>query len=161
MSIRKRFSRFLFFFLCVVLFLIFTGCRQGTVPETPVHVTEQDVTETISEDGIYTSKEDVSSYIYTYGHLPQNFITKKEAKKLGWSGGELDDYAYGKCIGGDVFYNREGTLPQKKNRKYYECDIDTLHQKSRGKKRMIYSDDGLIYYTEDHYLNFELIYGSP
>ena len=128
------------------------------VSETDLKVAEQVVSEAVAEDGIYTSKEEVSLYIHTFGHLPQNFITKKEAKKLGWNGGGMDDYAYGKCIGGDPFKNREGTLPQDNNRKYYECDIDTLHQKARGEKRMIYSDDGLIYYTEDHYQNFEKLY---
>ncbi len=114
----------------------------------------------IDEHGSYTTKEDVSLYLYTYGHLPENFITKKEAKKLGWSGGSLEEYAPGKCIGGDYFGNYEGNLPEKKGREYHECDIDTLGAKKRGAKRIIYSNDGLIYYTEDHYESFELLYGE-
>ena len=114
----------------------------------------------LAEDGSYTSKEDVALYIHLYGHLPGNFITKKEAQKLGWGGGSLEPYAPGKCIGGDYFGNYEGLLPEKKGRKYTECDIDTLGAKSRGAKRIIFSNDGLIYYTDDHYESFELLYGE-
>ena len=89
----------------------------------------------IDEDGYYTSKEDVALYIHTYGRLPGNFITKKEAQKLGWEGGKLEPYAPGMSIGGDYFGNYEGQLPKKKGRKYYECDIDTQGKKSRGAKR--------------------------
>ncbi|MBR3171635.1 MAG: hypothetical protein IKF22_10435 [Lachnospiraceae bacterium] len=112
---------------------------------------------TIDENGTYSSKDDVALYIHVYGHLPKNFMTKKEAKKLGWEGGSLEKYAKGMCIGGDHFGNYEGILPQGN---YHECDIDTLGRKSRGAKRIIYSDDGRIYYTEDHYETFELLYGE-
>ncbi len=114
----------------------------------------------LDKDGTYTSKEDVASYLAEYGELPQNFITKKEARKLGWSGGSLEPYAPGKCIGGDHFGNYEGNLPEVDGRSYYECDIDTLGAKSRGPKRIVYSDDGQIYYTEDHYNTFTLLYGD-
>lgn len=115
----------------------------------------------IDKAGSYTSKEDVSLYLYIYGQLPQNFITKTEARALGWSGGGLDDYAYGKCIGGDRFGNNEGLLPEAAGRKYFECDIGTLHKDSRGSRRIVFSNDGLIYYTEDHYESFDLLYGEP
>ena len=114
----------------------------------------------IDEDGEYTSRDDVALYLYTYGRLPGNFITKKQAQALGWSGGGLDDYAYGKCIGGDRFGNYEGLLPERKGRQYYECDVGTLHRSSRGAKRIIFSSDGLIYYTDDHYESFTLLYGE-
>jgi len=114
----------------------------------------------IDEDGSYTTKEDVALYIHTYGKLPGNFITKNEAEKLGWSGGGLESYAPGKCIGGDRFGNYEGLLPKKSGRTYTECDIDTLGKSSRGAKRIVFSNDGLIYYTDDHYESFELLYGE-
>lgn len=114
----------------------------------------------IDEDGSYTSKEDVALYIHTYGHLPGNFITKKEAQALGWSGGSLEPYAPGKCIGGSHFGNYEGLLPEAEGRSYTECDIDTLGADSRGGKRIVFSNDGLIYYTGDHYESFELLYGE-
>ncbi len=113
-----------------------------------------------SEDGTYSSKDDVAQYIYIYGHLPSNFITKKEAEKLGWQGGSLEPYAPGKCIGGSHFGNYEGLLPEKEGRTYTECDIDTLGADKRGAKRIVFSNDGLIYYTEDHYESFELLYGE-
>lgn len=114
----------------------------------------------LDEGGEYTSTEDVALYLHLYGHLPQNFITKKDARALGWNGGGLDGYADGKCIGGDRFGNYEGLLPDAPGREYHECDIDTLHAASRGAKRIVYSNDGLIYYTEDHYESFILLYGE-
>ena len=112
----------------------------------------------IDENGVYTSCEDVALYIHTYGHLPDNFITKREARDLGWEGGSLEPYAPGMCIGGDRFGNYEGLLPEGHN--YFECDIDTLGASSRGPHRIIFSDDGLIYCTEDHYESFTLLYGE-
>ena len=114
----------------------------------------------IDENGAYTTKQEVAFYIYTYGHLPYNFITKKEAESLGWSGGSLEPYAPGKCIGGNRFGNYEGILPEKEGRQYTECAIHTLGEEKHGAKRIVFSNDGLIYYTEDHYETFELLYGS-
>ncbi len=149
--------------LALSLCLEIVGCggntvvqRDGASLEFQVEQTSDDAETSLNEDGVYTTKEDVALYIHTYGRLPQNFITKKEAKKLGWSGGSLEEYAPGMCIGGDYFGNYEGLLPEDNN--YRECDIDTLGKKSRGAKRIIYSDDGYIYYTEDHYESFELLY---
>ena len=115
----------------------------------------------LSEDGTYTSKEEVARYLFLYGHLPDNFITKKEAKALGWvsSEGNLGEVAPGKSIGGDYFGNFEGNLPEKEGREYHECDIDS-DGGYRGAKRIVYSNDGLVYYTEDHYQTFELLYGE-
>ena len=110
------------------------------------------------EDGSYTTKEDVALYIHTYGHLPPNFMTKKEAEAAGWSGGALDRVVPGMCIGGDRFGNYEGLLPKAKGRQWTECDINTLGAKSRGPERIVFSNDGLIYYTPDHYESFELLY---
>ncbi len=140
-----------------------------TTTETTTETTTQETTISIETtttllpdpNGSYTTKEDVSLYLYTYGELPQNFITKKEAQALGWQGGSLEPYAPGCCIGGSYFGNYEGLLPKESGRSYYECDIDTLGAKSRGAKRIVYSNDGLIYYTADHYESFELLYGDP
>ena len=103
---------------------------------------------------------EVALYISIYGRLPDNFITKEEARELGWRGGGLEDYAPGKCIGGDIFTNRDGDLPKKAGRTYYECDIDTLGASERGAKRIVFSNDGLVYYTPDHYNTFQLMYGN-
>ncbi len=140
-----------------------SGQDTATVaPETETTQEEtQAVQPAIDESGAYTAKDDVALYLHTYGRLPDNFITKDEARALGWSGSGLDGYAYGKCIGGDQFGNYEGLLPEKSGRLYYECDIDTLHGDDRGAKRVVYSSDGLIYYTGDHYESFTLLYGEP
>ena len=107
----------------------------------------------------YTSKEEVALYLHLYEELPPNFITKNEAKKLGWvsNKGNLHEVAPGMSIGGDHFGNYEGVLP--KGKEYHECDIDT-DGSYRGAKRIVFSDDGCIYYTEDHYETFELLYGE-
>jgi hypothetical protein len=122
---------------------------------------QEDAGLTVSEEGEYTSKEEVALYIHLYNHLPGNYITKKEAQDLGWdsSKGNLNTVAPGKSIGGDKFGNREELLPKKEGRVYYECDID-YKKGSRNAKRIVFSNDGLIYYTEDHYETYELLYGS-
>lgn len=127
-------------------FLLFTGCSTGTPSSTDV----------IDENGIYDQKDDVALYLITYEHLPSNYMTKDEARNLGWEGGALSQVIEDKCIGGDVFGNYEGILPEEDT--YYECDIDTLGKTSRGAERIVWSDDFDVYYTEDHYETFELLY---
>lgn len=115
----------------------------------------------VEKNGTYSSKEQVAAYINRFGKLPGNYITKEQARKLGWvsSLGNLDKVAPGKSIGGDRFGNYEQLLPVKKGRQYFECDID-YHGGRRNAKRIIFSNDGLIYYTEDHYNTFERLYGK-
>lgn len=117
--------------------------------------------EVLDPNGSYTDKAQVALYLHLYGQLPSNYITKKEAEALGWDAGKgnLEDVAPGKSIGGSRFGNREELLPVEKGRNYYECDIE-YGGGYRGAKRIVYSDDGLIYYTEDHYKSFELLYTS-
>ena len=175
---KKKLSPILALLLALVAaFFGYTGITEDAAPAEPgisiqetlddpailetEEATEAETEALLDPDGVYTTKEDVALYIHTYGELPGNFMTKNEAKKLGWSGGGLDDYAYGMCIGGDHFGNYEGLLPDAKGRTWTECDIDTLHARSRGAKRIIFSNDGLIYYTDDHYESFELLYGEP
>lgn len=123
-----------------------------TSPNADNDTVNNDDESLLNEDGSYTTKEDVALYLWEYGELPDNFITKKEAEKLGWPGGSLEPYAPGCCIGGDHFDNYEGILPEDTN--YIECDIDTMGAKKRGAKRMIFSEEGYIYYTDDHYESF-------
>lgn len=114
----------------------------------------------IDEAGEYTSKDDVALYLHTYGHLPSNYVTRDEAEDAGWKTQGLDlwEACPGKSIGGDRFGNREGQLPKASGRQWYECDIDYSGERSRNSKRIVYSNDGLIYYTEDHYNTFERLY---
>ena len=191
MKFKKHIGTLLSFLLMTVLSLsLFTGCAKEDVElatdiltavlETELEEDTEVIEETageefteslpeeepveepaLSEDGTYTSKDEVAEYLYLYGHLPSNFITKKEAKKLGWvsSDGNLDEVAPGMSIGGDYFGNYEGLLPEADGRDYYECDID-FDGTYRNAKRIVFSNDGLIYYTEDHYESFEILYGE-
>ena len=148
------------FLTLLSLFMVFTMAACGA-DDMAVVMTTTDTDAAVAEldpNGTYTTKEDVALYIHLYGCLPDNFMTKDEARDLGWEGGSLEPYAPGMCIGGDYFGNYEGLLPE--DRDYTECDIDTLGANSRGPKRIVFSDDGLIYYTEDHYESFELLYGE-
>lgn len=160
----KYFAGLLLLMLCLL-----TGCgSQDTAAEATVsgqqetsQESQQDSEAQVEESGEYTSKEEVAAYLNEYGHLPENYITKKEAQALGWDSkaGNLDEVAPGKSIGGDYFGNYEGSLPEADGRSYHECDID-YEGGRRNAKRIVYSDDGLIYYTEDHYETFELLYGE-
>ncbi|MDD3337259.1 MAG: ribonuclease domain-containing protein [Lachnospiraceae bacterium] len=123
--------------------------------ETPPETAQQGEA-TVEESGTYISKDEVALYIHLYDKLPANFITKKQAEKLGWdsSKGNLQDIAPGKSIGGSRFGNYENQLP---DGKYKECDINYTGG-YRGAERIIYSDEGKIYYTGDHYATFEELY---
>ena len=107
----------------------------------------------------YFAPDDVALYLYAFGELPPNYLTKNEAEDLGWksSKGNLWDIGRGLCIGGDKFGNREKLLPAKSGRQYYECDVN-YDGGYRGSERIVFSDDGLIYYTGDHYESFTLLY---
>lgn len=109
----------------------------------------------VMEDGNYSSSNEVVMYLFQYEKLPPNYITKEEAENLGWKSheGNLWEVTDKKSIGGNRFYNREGNLPEKAGRLWFECDIN--YQGSyRGSERLIYSNDGLVYYTKDHYETF-------
>ena len=179
----KKFTKFSAYLLALLMLaVLFTGCLSapaeqagGDVPAvSPVESSAAPAAESsaapaeedsdapvIDQYGSYTTKEDVALYIYTYGCLPQNFITKDQARQAGWNGGSLEPYCPGMCIGGDSFGNREGLLPKAQGRSWTECDINTLGADSRGAERIVFSNDGLIYYTGDHYESFTLLYGQP
>ncbi len=107
----------------------------------------------------YYSDEEVALYLYVFRELPANYLTKDEAYDLGWSSskGNLWQVAYGLVIGGDKFGNREGLLPDDINRQWYEADVN-YEGGYRGSERILFSNDGLIYVTYDHYESFTLLY---
>ena len=151
------------FALMLALLMLFLSFALG---EEEIEVLVEDgvaITEELTvEYGFdYSTPEEVALYLYVFVELPPNFLTKDEARDLGWvsSEGNLGEVAPGMSIGGDYFGNYEGNLPEAKGRDYYECDIDSTGG-YRGAKRIVFSDDGLIYYTEDHYETFELLYGE-
>lgn len=130
------------------------GAAETAPPETETPAAVP-VSTGLDEDGEYTATEDVAEYLHAYGHLPGNFITKRDALELGWPGGDLWEYAPGMSIGGDHFGNYEGLLP--KDVKYRECDVNYAGGR-RGAERLIYGDDGSVYYTGDHYASFTQLY---
>lgn len=163
-------KRLLSLLLALAMALSLVACSQAPATETTIPsvgetlstIPTGDPESILDPDGTYDTKEDVALYIHLYGKLPSNFMTKREARSHGWRGsGSLSKVLPGKCIGGDVFHNREGRLPAKPGRTWQECDIGTLTSGSRGAKRIVFSNDGLVYYTADHYDTFELLYGNP
>lgn len=109
----------------------------------------------VEEDGWYSTMEEVAVYLTLYEKLPGNFISKYDAENLGWDNrkGNLDKVAPGCSIGGNRFSNYEGLLPEAKGRKYTECDIN-YDGGYRNGERIVFSNDGLIFYTSDHYQTF-------
>ena len=114
---------------------------------------------TVDRNGTYTDKDHVALYIHTYGTVPSNYISKTKARKAGWvnTKGNLWDVLPGMSIGGGGFYNDDHMLPDAPDREWFECDID-YEGGYRNAKRIVYSNDGLIYYTDDHYESFQRLY---
>lgn len=116
--------------------------------------------ETVEYGCDYSTPEEVALYIHLYNELPPNYVTKDEASEMGWGYGvDLYEVTGGLSIGGDYFGNYQKILPKKKGRTYHECDVN-YYGGSRGAERLVYSNDGLIYYTADHYNTFTLLYGE-
>lgn len=160
----KRIKGRLYLILALCTALLFTGCGSGpaggdiqpSFRETEAGTEDSAVTAELPIEGnYYYDLENVVLYLYLYDELPSNYVTKNEAEALGWSGGSVERYQDGAAIGGDRFGNREGLLPAADGRKYTECDIDTLGASSRGAKRLVFSNDGLYFYTDDHYESFD------
>ncbi|MFF2093013.1 ribonuclease domain-containing protein [Paenibacillus sp. NPDC058174] len=156
-------SRALLAAMIVMLAVVMAGCGNLTLNEInpPTASSSADTGQKQQQQqqsqskAPLTSFKEVSDYIRQHHKLPDNFITKKEAEQLGWvaSKGNLNQAAPGKSIGGDRFGNREGLLPKEKNRIWYEADIN-YKKGTRGADRILYSNDGLIYMTTDHYKSF-------
>ena len=144
--VRNKVLSFCWRMLLVACCWSFFACGKPVRDAVPASAVACEVT----RDGEYTSKDDVARYIKQFGTLPRNFITKSQARALGWRGGPLEPYAPGKSIGGDRFGNYERRLPPDS---YRECDIDT-RGKPRGAKRLVFTSDRRIYYTDDHYKTF-------
>jgi guanyl-specific ribonuclease Sa len=136
-----------------------TEQQNGTSPSNVTAPSKETEEAKISQDGRYYTKDDVAEYIHLYGKLPENFITKNEAEDLGWvaSKGNLWEVSDRMVIGGDKFGNREGLLPKASGRVWYECDVN-YEGGFRGDDRIVFSSDGLIYFTSDHYASFKKLY---
>ncbi len=143
------------------LFVVFIAFTFIVIPSYNDSNKQTIITNNLDKNGYYTNVNDVAAYINEYNKLPNNYITKNVAKDLGWlpSENNLWQVSHKKSIGGDKFYNREKLLPQKTGRIYYEADID-YNGKKRNAKRVVFSNDGLIFYTKDHYDTFTKLYGD-
>jgi hypothetical protein len=145
----------------VIILMLFALYSMTDNITTNENITEESniLESEISEDGYYTSPDDVADYLHLYGKLPGNYLTKKKARDLGWvsSDGNLWEVTDKMSIGGDHFGNYEGLLPDGDGRKWNECDVN-YNGGYRGAERLVYSNDGLVYYTEDHYESFEKMY---
>lgn len=117
--------------------------------------------EATEEPGPRAAAQRLADYLFEYGELPDTFLTKKEVQALGWHKGYryVSDAAPGMSIGGDYFGNYEGKLPVVKGRRYYEADC-WYQGGPRNEYRIIYSTDGHVWYTEDHYETFEELFPS-
>ena len=148
-------KRFLLFFLSLALFLFPCGLCEALV-DGDVAITDECLVEYGCD---YSDSDEVALYLHAFEELPPNSPTKAEARSLGWDSrsGNLWSVAPGMSIGGDRFGNREGNLPEARGRNWYECDVNYFGG-YRGAERLLFSNDGLIYYSGDHYQSFELLY---
>ena len=135
---------------------------QDAIPKSEPQESAEIITSSgVTEGQSYSTKDEVAAYIHQFNELPPNYLTKDEAEALGWDNaeGNLWEVTDGMSIGGDYFGNREGLLPKQSGKTYYEADID-YDGGYRGAERIVYSNDGLIFYTDDHYESFEQLYGE-
>lgn len=155
-------KRWLTFLMALLMMLVLCACSEST-PEAAEILVEDGVVVTenlLVEYGYdYFSDEEVALYLYVFRELPANYLTKNEAYDLGWvsSKGNLWSIGNGLVIGGDKFGNREGRLPDARGRQWYEADVN-YEGGYRGSERILFSNDGLIYVTFDHYETFTLLY---
>lgn len=172
MNLLQRLRRLRLPALAVLLALVMTACAVSSPRGSPApsqsaptvsqpapapEPTPEPEAELPDPEGYYYDVEGVVRYLDAYGCLPGNFITKDEARALGWSGGSVERFREGAAIGGDRFGNREGLLPNAQGRTWYECDVNYAGG-YRGSERVLWSNDGLIYYTDDHYSSFTRLY---
>lgn len=151
----------------ILLFFSLAGCKstaiknstEGPGPNASISQEQASNHVQVKKGESYSTRDEVAAYIFEFHTLPPNYIKKAEAQKLGWDNakGNLWKVTGQKSIGGDRFGNLEGLLPKANGRQYYECDID-YYGGYRGAKRIIYSNDGLIFYTDDHYKTFKRLY---
>lgn len=145
--------------LLILMLVSLAGCQSTAVKSPADSSAASSVKGQVTKGERYSSKEQVAAYIREFRTLPPNYITKADAQKVGWDSakGNLWKVTDRKSIGGDHYGNREGLLPKANGRQYYECDIDYAGG-HRGAKRIVYSNDGLVFYTDDHYKTFKQLY---
>ena len=157
----KRIASFAYTLLLALAFAIWAcGCSDGSpASDGPADGPSDRPTLSVTEDGEYSDADSVALYIHEFGHLPSNYISKTKARKAGWvnTDGNLWDVLPGMSIGGSDFYDDDEQLPYARGRTWKECDVN-YEGGYRGAERLVYSNDGLIFYTGDHYKTFEQLY---
>lgn len=139
------------------------GLRHPSKPpadrQQAAHTSTASATNSSSDISTLTQQQRVADYLHQHQRLPAYYLTKGEARKQGWepSRDNLCQSLPGRAIGGDRFSNREKVLPEKQGRHWFEADVN-YDCGRRGSDRMLYSSDGLIYVTKDHYRNVEQVY---
>lgn len=132
--------------------------NEVVVPEPPLHNNCRcDIISMESiEAGNATKNGDKGAdyWLKYFGELPEYYITKNEAKTIGWRQGKSPaNHSPGKMIMGGIYHNKNGHLPVAPGRIWYEADINYYDGKRNG-HRILWSNDGLIFVTYDHYLTF-------
>ena len=174
----RRNKLLVLFVLLLTAVLLVSGCfaereaarrrRKATPTAEPVATqapaetgTQTDGAMPTAKPGPRTEAQRIADYLFTYGELPDNFLTKLEAQALGWDSrfNYVSDVAPGMSLGGDYFGNYQERLPKVKGRRYYEADCFYIKGR-RNEYRIIYSNDGQVWYTEDHYQTFEELFPS-
>ncbi len=137
-------------FLCLVWLLVLAA--PGAAHDEPDRP--------LRDFAIALGLRDVDTFVETVkslrrdGRLPARYMTKAEAARAGWRpGDDLCRVAPGRVIGGDRFGNRERKLPVANGRVWYEADLDFACGR-RGARRLVWSNDRLIFVTVDHYRTF-------
>ena len=160
--------------MLLAVILLLTGCglaplaEPGTPTEaltlvtaSPAGARTQETEAPAEQAGPVIEPQEIADYLFEHGELPENFISKEEAQALGWDSSRnyVSDVAPGKSLGGEYFGNYEGRLPKAKGRVFHACDCRYTGGK-RGAERIVYSSDGRIWYTPDHYETFTELFPS-
>ncbi len=100
-------------------------------------------------------------WMYYLNELPDYYITKTEAYEMGWNNlkGNLAKVAPNHMIFGGVYKNKNKVLPDREGRIWYEADINYTNG-YRNRQRVVFSNDGLIFATYDHYDTFIEVIGE-
>ncbi len=89
-----------------------------------------------------------------YGQLPDNYHSESDLRALGWKQGDSPvKFAPEKMVTRGEYENMNGHLPDAPGRVWYEADINYYSGKRNG-HRILWSNDGLLFVTYDHYRTF-------
>jgi len=138
-----------------------TAAAETATPAPAREATATPVPGPTATPGPMEAAQELADYLFEHGELPDNFVTKKEAMALGWQTWYRNpgDISPGLTIGGDYFGNYQRLLPVVKGRKYYEADC-FYNGGRRNEYRIIFSNDGHVWYTGDHYNTFIELFPS-